>query len=448
MNTRDVANFALITSFDKLPSSVVAKAKICTLDILGGAIAAHDTKSANSVRRAIRKMGGIEESTPIGLGVKVPAPLAAWSNSILANALDIDDGNDAPTGHAGHHGAVVVPASLSVAESNGSSGRSFIEAVVVGYEVGIRAGYILSAVGAPVGPMGSFGAAAASAKLLQLNKEETTNALSIVDAHNPIGSVAVLPTKTLGFPVGGMTKEKLGWAALAGVVAAILAQEGFTGPGSIYDNQDIDQALLGSMGKEYKILEVYHKPYSSCRLTHAGLDGLLKLIRTYHLCAQDIIKVTVETSSIATRLNNYQPHTMEEAEFSAPFVIGALLVDGEVGPEQISEKRLGDKAILDQAKKVKLEVNPEIDAAKNTSGRDQAIVKIETKDGKTHETRVDDVKGGIGNPFTDDELRDKFRTLSTKRLGERRTEEVIKFVDNLENLSNIRELMGLVSHIG
>lgn len=77
MDTKDVANFVVATDFDKLPSNVVAKAKICTMDILGGSLAAHDTKAANSVRKVIGKMGGKEESTLIGLGTKVPASLAA-----------------------------------------------------------------------------------------------------------------------------------------------------------------------------------------------------------------------------------------------------------------------------------------------------------------------------------------------------------------------------------
>ena len=446
MATNDVANFVVTTSFNKLPSNVVAKAKICTLDILGSSLAAHDTKSANSVRRAIRRMGGMEESTLIGVGAKVPAPLAAWSNSILASSLDIDDGVHAPTGHAGHHGALVVPTSLSVAESKGSSGRNFIEGVVVGYEVGIRAGYILSSVpgGGSAGPMGSYGAAAASAKLLQLNKEEITNALGIVNEHNPTGSVVVLPKGTAS-GIKGMTKEKVGWAVLTGVVAALLAKEGFTGPNSIYDNLDTAQALLSGLGKEYKILEVYHKPYSSCRLTHPALDGLLELMQKYDLSAEDIIKITAGSSSVATKLDSYQPRSMEEAEFSTPFVLGAILVDGKVGPEQI--RRFDDKAILDQAKKVKLEVNPTIDAIRKTTGRYLATVKIETKDGQTYETQVDNTKGSVENPFTDDELREKFRSLSTSLLGERRTEEVIKCVDNLENLSNIRELVKLISHV-
>ena len=91
IDTKNVADFVVTTSFDKLPTNVVAKAKMCVLDILGGSLAAHETKSANYVRGVVQRMGGREESTLIGVGTKVPAPLAAWANGVLASALDIDE---------------------------------------------------------------------------------------------------------------------------------------------------------------------------------------------------------------------------------------------------------------------------------------------------------------------------------------------------------------------
>jgi len=445
MDTKDVANFIVTTSFDKLPTNVVAKAKMCVLDILGGSLAAHETKSANCVRRVVQKMGGREESTLIGIGVKVPAPLAAWANSILASALDIDDGFFTPTYHIGHHGSIVVPASLSMAECEGSSGKSFVEAVVVGYEVGIRAGYILTSLYlpgiGPAGAVGCYGAAAASAKLLHLNREETINALHIVHDHNPF-PVTGVPSRT-----GGMTKERVGWATLTGVCAALLAQEGFTGKASIYENSPPHE-ILTSLGTEYELLNVYYKPYCSCRVTHCALDGLSKLIQEYNLVAEDVVSVTIISSPYAMALNNYEPDSIEEAQFSIPFTIGAMLVNGKVGPEQVNERTLGDKAILDQAKKVKLELDPTYDALQEGSGPGaiRAIVKIETKD-RTYETLIDNAKGSPENPFTADELRDKFRSLSTSLLGKRRTEEVIKCVNNLENLSNMRELVELVRYV-
>lgn len=158
MITKDIAHFIVTIHFHELPPDVVAKAKMCVLDLLGYSLAAHKTKSTNAVRRMVQAMGGRKESTLIGVGVKAPVPLAAWANSVLANALDMDDGSFWPKGHAGHHGAMVIPSSLSIAEAKGLSGKNFIEGIVVGYEVGIRAGYIMSSLGIHQGgTMGCYG---------------------------------------------------------------------------------------------------------------------------------------------------------------------------------------------------------------------------------------------------------------------------------------------------
>lgn len=448
MDTKDVANFVAATSVDRLPSDVLAKAKMCILDTLGSSLAAQDTKSANCVIGLVRALGGKEESTLVGVGVKVPAPLAAWANSMLASALDIDDGISGPAGHAGHHGSMVVPSSLCLAESQGLTGKSFLEAVVVGYEVGIRAGYVLGSLprSHQGGPIGSYGVAAASAKLLRLNTEATANTLHIVDAHNTVGRDFV-PGKTAGILRVAMTKEKVGWSVLNGVMAALLAREGFNGVSSIYDDSQIAQTLLSGLGSEYEILKVYYKPYCSARCLHNTLDGVLELRQKYNLGAEDIVKVTVKGSSLVMSMNNYRPENIEQAQFSLPFGVGAVLVDGKVGPEQVNERRLGDKAILAQADKVKLEVDPAIDAL-GSMIESRAIVTIEAKDGRTYETRVDNAKGSIENPFTYDALQEKFRSLSTSLLGDARTEEVISCVGNLEDVSDIRELVDLIGCVG
>jgi 2-methylcitrate dehydratase PrpD len=220
---------------------------------------------------------------------------------------------------------------------------------VAGYEVAIRAGYILTSLYlpgiGPAGTVGCHGTAAASAKLLNLNREGIINALYVVHDHNPF-PVTGVPSRR-----DGMTKERVGWATLTSVCAALLAQEGFTGKGSIFENSP-SLEILTSLGTQYELLKVYHKPYSSCRVTHPTLDGVAELIQEYKLAAEDVASVTVISGSYTAALNNYEPGTTEEAQFSIPFTIGAMLVDGKVGPEQIDDRRLDDRAILDQAKKV------------------------------------------------------------------------------------------------
>jgi 2-methylcitrate dehydratase PrpD len=166
----------------------------------------------------------------------------------------------------------------------------------------------------------------------------------------------------------------------------------------------------------------------------------------FNPAAEEVVRVTIISSPYALELNNYEPKSTEEAQFSLPFVIGAMLVDGKVGPDQISGKRLSNPLILDQARKVKLELDPNFDAPREGSGPGaiRAFVRIETKGG-IYETIIDHAKGSPENPLTVDDLKDKFRSLSTRLLGKQRAEEVIDCVDHLDNLGNIGELMSMLS---
>lgn len=449
MDSKDVANFVLQARFDKLPSEVIVWAKLAILDVLGASIAAHDTKSAESVRRTIQLLGGKPESTLLGGGKKAPAPLAALAFSTLAGACDIDDGIMGPEGHLGHLGGMVIPAALCVAESEGSTGRELLEAVVVGYEIAIRTGSIL--VGKlevmTTGPIGCYGAAAAAAKLLRLGQKEIVDTFAIAEAHNLAGirgSDVPIFMELGGFERWGMVKEAWGWGTFTGVMAAYLAREDFTGHISIFDRPDIDQAIISDLGIEYRFLKNYYKPYSACRYTHAALDGVFELMGKHQLDANDISKVIVGSSNIAITLNVRRPPSIEQAQYSIPFLIGSAIVDGEVTPKQVNQKRLGDTAILKQADKVELEVDPDIDAL--FPAKFGAVVEIVTKDGQIHKARVDNPKGSPENPFTDLDLKEKFRNLASAAYSKDKVDQVIKCVEDLDRLDEVTELVNLVDY--
>ena len=444
MTTEKIAQFITSISFNTIPADVVEKAKMCVLDVLGSSFAALDTLSVHAVYNVTQVIEGKKEASVVGFGNKASVFQAAWINSMLANALDIDDGNFWSKGHAGHHGAMVVPAALSVAESQGLSGKKLLEAVVVGYEVGIHAGYIMSAHGVNFGgPMGCYGAVASSVKLLGLTNDEIVHALGIVDAHNPIGGISILKQMPSSNRPRAMTKEKIGWGTFCGVFASYLAKEGMTGPVSIFDDLTSEYLSISKPNTQYEIMKVYHKLYSSCRLTHCALDAVFYLTQKYHIEPSNIERVIVAGSSVASKINSYPVQNIEDMQFSIQFLIGAALVDGAVGSKQVNVSRLHDPMILEQAQKVVLTVDPEIEAL-GVAGELGAVVTIEKKDGVTYKKRITHAKGDVENPLSYDELRDKFRLLAEKPLGNEKTEEVIKYIDDLENVNNIEELMTLV----
>ncbi len=443
----NVGDYVAAINVDDFPSGVLEKAKICILDICGSMISAHETKSANKVRTVIKGMGGNPESTLLGTGVKSSAPFASWANSSLASALDCDDGVLWEKGHAGHHGAMVVPACLCMAEKMDLSGKKFIEAIVTGYEIGILAGHKMSSIEYDqAGPMGCYGVAAAVAKLMSLDADSITNALRVADEHNPVGGIHLFTNFKNSSRDIPMVKEKIGWSTFSGIIAAYMSKEGFTGSSSIFD--DITEDLLNANGgNRFRILDVYHKPYCSCRLTHSVLDGILQLASKNELLPDDVKEVIVETSSFAANLDIKQPKSIEDMQFSIPYTVGFALVDNAVGPSQINENKVDDSYILDQALKVRLVVNPNIDKL-GVSGALNAVVRIIKIDDTEYQASITNPRWNAANPVTYDEIKEKFRLYSGKFLGEIKIEKVIHCIEQLEELTTVRELIEPLTYFG
>ena len=442
MSTKAVANFITNTSFDRLPADVVAQAKVAIRDHLGVLLAAHDNKAVAAARKVAIAMGGREESTLIGTGIKVPCNLASLVNAVMTRTLDMDDGAYKTAGHLCHAGGVIVPSSIAVAECQNATGKQFIEAVVVGYEVALRAGWIISLwpMFAPAGMCGTYGAAATTAKLLRLSPEETADALGIAEAH------CLYPSRAKRFERMAMTKEAAGWGAMTGVTASLLAQAGFNGPETLFDLSEYNQEPLETLGKEWEIMGLYFKPYSSCRGTHAPLDGVFELIKQHNLTADNISRITARVgTNFAMSMANYRPANIWEAQFSIPFVIGVAIADGEVGPLQIAENRLADDALLSQVDKVKLVADPEVDSLASNKGMRSCKIEVETKDGREFETFVGYPKGAPQNPLSEEELIGKFRKLATRTVGAERTEDLVQCLAKLEDIGNINKLVDKLS---
>jgi 2-methylcitrate dehydratase PrpD len=284
--------------------------------------------------------------------------------------------------------------------------------------------------------MGCYGAAAVTSRLLGLNEADTIQALNVVDSHNPMRRRGVPSGKSMR---GVMTKEEIGWAVMAGITAAMLAREGFTGPYSVYDDARFDQSLSSGPGEEYEILKVYHKPHAACLLLHAALDCVLELRNNHSITADNVAAIDVASSPVSIMLDSKRPDSIEQAAYGMPWLIGCAILDGEIGPKQLHHSRLEEKAILDIADKVTLGVDPQVEAL-GVAGELGAAVKIKTNDGQTYETRLD-----RGRVLTRDEVVEKFRTLATGPLGKDNAEAVLSCVNNLESLKSTRELVKLIA---
>jgi 2-methylcitrate dehydratase PrpD len=443
VSTRAVADFVAEVSFEKLPLEVVVQAKKAIRDLIGVSVAAHEDRAVQGARRMAITRGGKEEATLIGTGLKLPCEIAAFVNAVMASTLDMDDGSMGLPGHLrvhrGHPGGMVIPSSLAVAEREGATGKALIEAAVAGYEIALATAWMIGET-VLAGRTGTYGAAAAAAKLLGLSREEIVNAFNIAEAHCPAPTYAFIWHQT------DMTKEAPAWAAMTGMTAALLAQAGFRGAPTIYDVPESDKKPIDALGKEWEILGLYHKLYSGCRVAHAPIDGVLEIVKEHDLDADSITRVTIGCSSQKSlKMSNYRPANIWQAQYSLPFAIGSALVDGEVGPGQMAENRLGDKLILRQVDKVKLVPDSEVDALlpDTFAGR----VEVETKDGRKFQTFKRYPKGEPENPLSEEELVEKFNTLVTGVMGANKAEELTMFFERLEKLNNIEELVEMIRYL-
>lgn len=447
MSTESVAQFVCEISFETLPPEVIAQAKKAIRDVIGVMVAANGDRAVEAARRMMIRRGGVPESTVVGAETKLPCEAAAFVNTIMANTLDMDDGSHGLPGHKRiylcHPGCVVVPSSMVVAERQRTSGKALLEAVVAGYEVALTTGWMMvetrdEALAAVPTETGAYGATASAAKLLGLSVEETVNALGIVEAHCPLAPLRFIWTQA------NMTKEACGWAANTGVSAALLAQAGFGGQPTLYDLPGCSRKPIETLGRRWGIMSLYFKPYSMCRCGHSAIDGILEIVNKYGLVPEDILEIRIGSASgKGAMMSDPRPANTWQAEFSIPFAVGAAIVDGKVGPDQVAETRLSDKAILSLADKVRLRSDPEVD--KLLPGIYAAKVEVDTRSNKTFQTFIKYPRGDLENPLTDDELRDKFMTLVAKVVGSDRAGELDRCIGRLEKFDDMVELVDKLS---
>ncbi len=402
-----------------LSDGVLHQASRCVLDLVGVAIAGARTPMTQISARFAYDHFASGKCTVIGSHRPLSIPGAAWVNCNAASALDLDDGHRLAMGHPG---AAVIPAALAVAETAGATGREFLAAIVAGYEVAVRT----SVARVPwykdrmysSGIWGVFGAAAAAGKLLGFDEVTLQSAIGNAASHG-------------AFPPGGlqanysMVKEVIGWAGMTGCAAALLAQQGFIGPEDVMDYSgrwDTAQ-LVDGLGDahRYAILTTYFKPYAVCRWAHSSVDAVLELIGRHGLRHDEIQRILVETFYEVTRLVNYAPRNSIAAQFSIPFALAVALMYRRIEPEDVSQENLQKPEILNLARKVEVVVDPEINS--QFPAKTIARVTMHTARGQ-FQTTVEYPRGNPENPLSDDELRAKFRSLTTTIVGEKTCEKL------------------------
>ena len=433
-----------------VPSAVVARAGLLALDTLGNALAASTTRFGRAVIETAGRLGGAPESAVIGTVSRVAAANAVLANGTLAHGLDFDDTREEAIVHTG---SVAVTTALAVGEAVGASGATTLAALVAGVEVMCRVG--LAVPGRfharhfhPTALAGSFAAAAAAGKLYGLGARELANAFGIC------GSQA---SGIIEYLADGSWTKRLhpGWAAHAGVVAALLARSGFTGPARVFEGEQgfyrafaggHDQprldALAASLGAAWELERLTFKPYPCGSIAHPYMDCALRL-RERHALRPDAIGSVVCRTSPGPVPRLWEPLAAKRtpqngyaAKFSLPYLIAVMLVRGGAGLADFTDEAVRDATVLDVAAKVGYELDPTIDYPRQFVGH----VRVTLADGRVLEDHQDHPRGGPDFPMSDKELDAKFRDNARRALPDERIDRIVDEVARLPRLTTVRPL--------
>jgi 2-methylcitrate dehydratase PrpD len=431
--TRAAVDFALELAWDDVPDDVRTQALRCLLDLAGAGLGGSRTRVARIVADNARWAYGGGEATIVGRS-EGSSPLgAAVSNGFALSALDIDDGFRR---FMIHPGAVVLPAVLAAAEETGASGRDFLTALVAAYEIAMRAaGAVHEAYGFyhGTGASGPIGAAAGAARLYGLDRERAAHALGVADYH------AAITPEMRSIDVPSMVKDGIGWGAMVGLASAGLARDGFTGIPAAFDASPVGRELVRSLGEDWFMRRVYFKPHACCRWAQPAAEGAVQAADELGIGADEVERVRVHTFAAAVRLAPTAPTTTEEAQFSLPWPVACLLVDREIGPDQVLERGLADRRRRELAARVEMLVDPELEA--QHPERALARVEVVARDGRVARTGVLQARGDWDLPLDDGELQAKYARLAEPVVGPEGVERLARAIRELPEASSVAALV-------
>ncbi len=446
--SHQIAEFAVNLKYEDLPEEVVYQVKRFLLDSIGCAFGGWDTEDVQIQHRLHQDMGGKPEARVFVSGTPMPMAHATLLNSLLIRALDYNDiyWEEDPS-----HPSDIIPAALTPAEALGKSGKDVITAIVLAYEFeqrmcefahpGIRERKWHHAT------LTGFVSPIVAGKILGLNVDQMVNAIGISGSHTcTLGAVTAGKLTNMKNTVDPM-------AVQAGVIAALLAKEGYTGPEHVIDGKEglVDafgpefelNILTDNLGKDWRILRCSMKAFAAEALTHSPITATLKIVQQNDIKPEEISEILVKTVARAADIlsdpSKYQPTTKETADHSLPYCLAAAVVDGMVTPAQFKEEKLKDPRIWELLPKIKVVAEPEFE---ELFPRLKATeVTITTKENVKHILRVDYPKGDYRDPMSDEELLYKFDSMVLDKVNREKRDRMVEMIWNLEKIADVREFV-------
>lgn len=453
--TRELADYAARTRYEDLPIDVVDRTKLLILDTVGVMLAGSRTEQGKMITAFVKKIGERKECTIIGDGEKVSRFNAALANGFMAKVYGQDETYRFAGG--GHVAAAFIPAAVVAADLESANGRQLIVSVVLGYDVFARAleglGYSHRHRGFwSTQTLGTLAAAVATGKIYGLDSEQMKNAIGLA-TNLSAGLLEFVNDK-------GQTNVlelSCGWSCQNGLLASELAREGFVGPETSLEGKlglframgdqffPMPWRVLENIGRDYWVMKAGFKPQSGCRHVHAAVDALLEVLKKRAIAPDDVEKIVVRTYSILTQENFFsenEPTSQHGAMGSIPYNLAMLFFhrEGGYGPGHFD--MFADPAVRALCKKVEIINDARLDRL--YPQKMAARVEVVTKSGEKFIGSVDHPRGEPENPLTRDELLAKFGRLASTTISKDAIEEVISYIEHLEEVKNAREIIRLL----
>jgi 2-methylcitrate dehydratase PrpD len=451
--SQTIARFLCGLKLEEVPQGVVDKAKLVFLDTLGIALASSTMDFGRMVVNVAQQLGGAPSSRLIGSPLKVAAANAVLANGTLAHGLDYDDTLEEAIVHTGCCAGMTA---LAVGEELRASGKAVLEGAIAGTEVMCKIGLVapgkFHARGFhPTALCSTFGAAAAAGKLHGLDAAQWSDAFGLCGSQS---------SGIIEYLADGTWTKRLhpGWSAHGGVIATMLAREGFRGPVTVFEGQhgfyrsfgganEYPFEKLSELGRTWEIPKLTFKSYPCGSISHPYMDCALTLRQKYRVTPERVAEIVCRTAEGPVHrlweplADKQRPTSSYGAKFSLPYSIAVMLIRGRAGLEEFTDEAIHDPVVLELAKKVRYELDPTIDYPRHFSGH----VKIRLADGTVLEENQPHPRGGLESPLPPEEIEAKFRANARLALSEGQLDLIVKSVKTLEQLASITTLSNLLS---
>jgi 2-methylcitrate dehydratase PrpD len=455
MNTAEkIASHVVNTQFNSIDAESIDRAKWRVLDSLGCAVAGFDGPACRAVAELVKKWGGSPESTILVHGIKAPSYNVAMVNSLMTRSYDFEpvEAQGETKSSPAHISGTTVPTAVTIAERHASSGKDLLTALILGDDLtarlGVSTGFDFALGWDNTGTINAFGATAIACKIMGLNAKQTVNAFGII-ANQISGSMDIVWDKVMTF------KLPMAIAAKNGIFSAEMASVGFCGIKDAFLGQfgyfkqfctNPDPTKLDKdLGKRF-YADLVIKPYSACRATHPSIDSALKVAIQNNIDPSAIKAINLHLTPGA--LNGFTGTAFTpgetpqvDAAFNIRFTVATALLRKNVKPAFFTDECIKDPRITELIGKMTL--------VATIPQQQSPLTKIEVHmaDGSVFKAETDFPKGDIyRTPLTTDEIKNKFRdnVAFSARIASDKAEKVIQLVEKLENVNDIREVIGLL----